>query len=278
MSQIKAAYQWVKKISISSIRFIESIQSLTIRQLKAIAAKMNKELGQVICKATFGKTMSMMKKQELIDSIWFVRSLQMASPKGDFELRQLTERIFSMLCDGVDHVYYFGFKKDGNGTAEQNCNRFQKHLATKGLCALSSVRKADRLKPYGFEWEVKVWEIKGETLLKLLDKDNPIAVSSVAVGDRFIVVDNPDGWAGSAGEVVADKGSYVFATMDDSPGKATFKKEQIKAEEEVTIEEWVRICQKMYDCNRGGKAENAMVEFAKRRGLVVVGGKVEVKF
>lgn len=281
---IKQAYDWAEGFKLSFIKSIDIVKMMSIRQLKAIALKMNTELGLVICKATFGKVMSKMNKQELIDAIWFVRSIQLAAPKGNFDFQRLTQRIFAMVCDPnteweTTHTHYFGFKKDANGTAEQNAFRFHQKLLAKGACYLAAMRKADkRLAPYGFEYEVKVWGIKPAVLENLISRDTePVPIT---IGTKFIVTDDPTGWLGAVGELVQDDGTHIWGRMDHSPGgKVRLKKSQIKMEDEVNnIETWLSICQKMYDNCKSSKAVNAIVGFIQRKGFEVINGKVEVRF
>ena len=46
-----SAKEWIQAVLVSSFKTIEQLKVLTIRQLKALASKINKQLGQVIVKA-----------------------------------------------------------------------------------------------------------------------------------------------------------------------------------------------------------------------------------
>jgi hypothetical protein len=292
---IAQAYEWVKSFKISSIKNIGLLQTMTIRKLKAIASKMNSELGIVISKAMFGKTYANMNKQELINAIWFVRSIQLASPKGNgFEIKQLAERIFSMVADPRTEdetviCHYFAFNKTHDGTAMQNATRFYNALLAKSSCQLASIREADRLAQFGAEVEVKVWGINPQILIMLLNKTiatpqvktSQLKPVSFNAGSRFVVAEDGRGWFGNTGEVVRVEGDKVWAIMDSSPiGKVDFKVSQLKLETEVDIESWIKICQQMYNNvrDKSDVVKNAIVRFISNRGLQVVNDVVDVRF
>lgn len=168
--------EWINAVLISAFKKIEQLQILTIRQLKALAQKINRELGQVIVKARFGKVMSNMTKAELVDAIWSVRVCQMQTRSYDITLVKASLRIYeyNMVngAPGSQHwISYFGFNSDKEGTAQQNAERFRTAILKKGLCHLAAIRKADRLAKHGFEWEVKVWGIKNSIFESLVEKD-----------------------------------------------------------------------------------------------------------
>lgn len=163
-------------IIFSDVRRIEDLKALTIRQLKALASRINKELGQVIVKALFGKVMSNMTKAELINAIWSVKVCRNQTAMYDSELVAISNRIYEFnYCSGApgyDHwITYFGFNKSSEGSAEQNAERFRQWLLKNGHCRLAAIRKSDRLSKFGFEFEVKVWGIKNNIFDRLVEKE-----------------------------------------------------------------------------------------------------------
>ena len=163
-------------ILFSDIKRIEDLQALTIRQLKALASRINKELGQVIVKALFGKTMSNMTKAELIHAINAVRVCRAQTEMRGSTLIAVSNRIYEYnRCGGApgyDHwITYFGFNKTSEGNAEQNAERFRQWLLKNGHCRLAAIRKSDRLSKFGFEFEAKVWGIKNNIFDCLVNKE-----------------------------------------------------------------------------------------------------------
>lgn len=163
-------------IIFSDIKRIEDLKALTIRQLKALASRINKQLGQVIVKALFGKVMSNMTKAELINAIWSVKVCRNQTAMYDSELVAISNRIYEFnYCSGApgyDHwIAYFGFNKSSEGSAEQNAERFRQWLLKNGHCRLAAIRKSDRLSKFGFEFEVKVWGIKNNIFDRLVEKE-----------------------------------------------------------------------------------------------------------
>jgi hypothetical protein len=170
-----SAREWIQSVLVSSFKRIEDLKILTIRQLKALASKINKQLGQVIVKALFGKVMSNMTKAELIHAIWSVRTCQNQTVVYSSELVAVSNRIYEFnYCGGApgyDHwISYFGFNKTSEGSAEQNAERFRQWLLKNGHCRLAALRKSDRLSKFGFEFEVKVWGIKNNIFDCLVKK------------------------------------------------------------------------------------------------------------
>ena len=184
-----SAREWIQSVLVSSFKRIEDLKILTIRQLKALASKINKQLGQVIVKALFGKVMSNMTKAELIHAIWSVRTCQNQTVVYSSELVAVSNRIYEFnYCGGApghDHwITYFGFNKSSEGNAEQNAERFRQWLLKNGHCRLAAIRwrheidetgnlkpnKSFRLSPDKFEFEVKVWGIKNNIFDCLVKK------------------------------------------------------------------------------------------------------------
>lgn len=170
--------EWVAGINIA-IKEKEYLTWLTLTKLKAIARRMNQEMGLVIAKARFGKSWSRMKKDELVDAIWAVRRVLMAAPRGKFVFNQVSHRIFEYVCDGETHTHYVGF------TSEVEAFKFHSYIQEKNLCSLASMRVSKRLELYGWEWEVKVWGIDQQLFSKLLAKE---AAASVATEEGLVLV------------------------------------------------------------------------------------------
>jgi len=189
------AKQDIKAVKLYSIRSVEELEDYSIRQLKALAAKVNREMGMLIGKPMFGMPLSQMDKATLKAAIWYVRSIVMNSPKSDrnWSLVQDAPSIFHMEQEGHSAygdrwVHYIGFKNDADGaTAEQRCYKFLKHVTNKDSngtdrCAMASMRKADRLRKYGFEWEIKIWKLD-ENFYKSAVKQNKKAYGATEVAE-----------------------------------------------------------------------------------------------
>lgn len=190
MKSWERAKEWVESVSISSFKKVEDLKSLSIRQLKCLASKINSELGQVIVKAKFGKVMSDMTKAELVDAIWSVRVVQMQTRTYDTTLHETSPRIFEFNmvygAPGSEHwISYFGFNADENGNAKQNAERFRTAILSKNLCHLAAIRKSERLSSFGFEYEVKVWGLKNKIFENLVAKDKARQVD-IPVSKDFV--------------------------------------------------------------------------------------------
>ncbi|MGB6301143.1 MAG: hypothetical protein WBF90_33885 [Rivularia sp. (in: cyanobacteria)] len=160
----EAAKSSLSEFKVSMIRSIEMLQFMTIRQLKIVVSKLNKELGQVIVKSRFGKTYSQMIKAELVDTIWGIREIQMQAPKGIYEEIKILDKLFVQECGGIQWVHYFGFK------TETEAIIFQRHINRNKQCKLSSLRRAKRLNKHGFEWEVKAWQVEESYINRIKKK------------------------------------------------------------------------------------------------------------
>lgn len=243
--QYKKAAEWIKGFKISSIKDIDVLLCMNISQLKLVASKINKEMGQVIVKSQFGKTWSRMVKQELIDAIWYVRRIVLCSPKGNYSLLPLSQRIACQMCDGVQHVVYFGFN------TEYEATNFFYWLNSDTKCdELAALRPADRLEGK-FQWEVKVWGINGELLAKLVDRDRKAS-------ERAKI----------QAETEANQQKYFEAQI-------------LEQVEELTQKEKIEIgaAQRMYDMMKGREASHkAIVNFLANRGYDVVNDVVEYAF
>jgi hypothetical protein len=290
-SKIKEAYNWAKSFKLSSIKDIAiDLKGRTIRQLKAIAAKMNQELGLVICKAMFGKSLSNMCKDELIAAIWIVRQTQMSRPVGhsDWNLTKIGDYCFQM-----NHVTYFGFNDTERGTAEQNAFSFHSYILKNGLCKLASMRKADRLKDEGFAYEVKVWGINPDLLknfTKVVKKSSSASQPGQVgiAGQRFIVQRDDVGWIGESGVIAKVIGDDVLCLMDVSVQRGEkslvrFKKYNLLIEDATNSDIEMRIfrLQQMYNVAKKTKKDisiASMAEFISSQGFELVNERVELAF
>lgn len=166
-------YRDIKRKPYYSIKHLSQLTSLNIRQLKQLATQINEHLGLTITKqlsaqlGQSGKTISSLRKAELIDCIWYVRQVQMSRPaeRGEWVLDRLSDRIYSFVSPcGERWVNYIACE------TEQQAYKLYASLMTKGRCTIASYRTGDRT--HG-KWEVKVWGLKPDTLTILLERDTP---------------------------------------------------------------------------------------------------------
>lgn len=157
---------------IPQIRNKNQLSTLTIRQLKALAMQMNRELGTTIAKPLskrlgHNKTLGEMKKVELIDCIWYVRNIQLQCPEESqgWEFKQLSKRVFEFNAPtGEAWVHYVGFD------SEQAAYKQYQFMMNNNLCTLASIRKGKRT---GYKYEVKYWGVNPKALAQILRKDEP---------------------------------------------------------------------------------------------------------
>lgn len=244
--QYKKASEWIKGFKLSSIKDEDVLLCMNMSQLRLVASKMNKEMGQVIVKSQFGKTWSRMNKQELINAIWYVRRVVLCSPKGSYSLLPLSQRIAAQFCDGVQHVVYFGFQDEKEAT--KFFYYLNEHVEFDSLAAL---RPADRMKGK-FSWEVKVWDINGELLASLVTRDKK--------AEERARID---------AQTVANQAKYAEAEIAEI------------AAEEMTHGETIDIhsAQRMYNRMKvKEKSHKAIISFLGNRGYEVVNDIVEYAF
>lgn len=167
-------YRDIKRKPYYSIKHLSQLTSLNIRQLKQLACQINEHLGLTITKqlsaqlGQSGKTISSLRKAELIECIWKVREVQMSRPttRGEWSLDRLSDRIYSFVSpQGESWVQYIACE------TEQQAYKLYTYLMAKGRCTLASYRTGDRT--HG-KWELKVWGLNPNTLAVLLDKDTPL--------------------------------------------------------------------------------------------------------
>lgn len=180
-------YRDIKKKPYYSIKHLSQLTSLNIRQLKQLATQINEHLGLTITKqlsaqlGQSGKTISSLRKAELIECIWYVRQVQMSRPteRGEWVLDRLSDRIYSFVSpQGESWVYYLACdaeekrvgKRVEKRTGKQVAHRLYEYLMSKNRCGLASYRTGDRT--YG-DWELKVWGLNPNTLALLLERDTP---------------------------------------------------------------------------------------------------------
>lgn len=172
ITNMKAAYEWAATQPISRYNTHQNFAALNIRQLKALAQKFNAEMGLVICKSKFGKTLSAMRKDELIDAMVSIRSVQKRCPRGaTWEHEQMSPRIWSSTPLGLPEmerawVHYLSFE------CEQRAFKFHSEMNRRGLVELISLRKGTERTNFA-PWEVKCWGLSDAALYKLLLKDSP---------------------------------------------------------------------------------------------------------
>lgn len=171
ITTMKAAYEWAATQPISRYNTHSDFAALNIRQLKALAQKFNAEMGLVICKSCFGKTLSAMRKAELINAMVSIRSVQRRCPRGaTWEHEQMSPRIWSSTPLGLPEmerawVHYLSFE------CEQRAFKFHTEMNRRGLVELISLRKGTERTNFA-PWEVKCWGLCDAALYKLLLKDS----------------------------------------------------------------------------------------------------------
>lgn len=167
-SYYKAA-EWVKSIKTNKIESFTWLNDCTIRQLRAIADKINQENeGWIFCQATLGKIVGRMTKAELAVAIWDFINLKRSAPRCKYfeidecgNVRIVTERPGS---DAVAWTTNIGFND------YKSAEKLQKFLHTNGMCGASVVRSSKRCE--GWKYELKVWLLSEKALNTLIAKEN----------------------------------------------------------------------------------------------------------
>lgn len=259
--------EWAKSFKLSYVRSLDTLEAMTIRQLKALVPQINKQLGLVICKAKFGKSYSYMTKAELVAAIWEVRSLQMECPKtSNWEFKKLSPKVFAQQAENIPWVHYVGFMSQEEATI------FHRDSLIYGECSLASLRPSERLKEFGFKWEVKLWHWDSDAVLAEVSKDKPpVVTSSVAVADKVVVVAD-EYWTANTGTVTGLTKDKVWVAMEgqENSGKMLFKETQLKKENELSID----VLQSMLDMHLGKKMEPTIKQFILNRGFDILEDKV----
>lgn len=167
-SYYKAA-EWAKSVKVNKIESLEWLTGCTIRQLRAIADKINHEIGGwIFCQATLGKTLGRLTKAELAVAIWDFISLKRSAPRRKYfeidecgNVRIVTERPGS---DASPWTTNIGFN-DYN-----SAEKVQKFLHKGGMCNASVIRISKRCE--GWKYELKVWLLSEKALGAIIAKEN----------------------------------------------------------------------------------------------------------
>lgn len=167
-SYYKAA-EWAKSIKLSEIESLEWLTDCTIRQLRAIADKINHEnKGWVFCQATLGKILGRLTKAELAVAIWEFVSLKRSAPRTKYfdidecgNCRIVTERPGSEASAWTTNIGFANYK---------SAEKVQKYLHSNGQCNASVIRASKRCD--GWKYELKVWLLSEKALNTLIAKEN----------------------------------------------------------------------------------------------------------
>lgn len=166
-SQFYKAAEKVQRINLAKVE-LETLTQMTIRELRGIVAKINKEAkGLLFCKTTLGKPVSYFKKNELLNIIWSHLILKRYAPKSvKWQVVALTEnnRIIAAKPSATQNPWTvnLGF------VTFPEAENLQKYLHKKGLCTASVVRPGKRT---GYKYELKVWELEPASLQTLIEKE-----------------------------------------------------------------------------------------------------------
>lgn len=167
-SYYKAA-EWVKRVNPAKIESLEWLENCTIRQLRAIADKINAQnKGWVFCTATLGKALGRHTKQELAKVIWNFISLKRSAPKVNkwFEIdecgnvRIITQRPWEDFSAWTVSIGYNNYKE---------AETLQKYLHKNYHCSASVIRPAKHCSE--FKYELKVWLLAENVLRALIAKE-----------------------------------------------------------------------------------------------------------
>ncbi len=163
------AMEWVKKVNLAKIESLRWLENCTIRQLRAIADKINhQDKGWVFCTATLGKALSRHTKQELAETIWNFLSLKRSAPKTSkwFECDETGNlRIVTQRPGTHDFVWTVSIGYNTYKDAEV----LQKYLHKNGHCSASVIRSAKHCSD--FKYELKVWLLDNNILKALIAKE-----------------------------------------------------------------------------------------------------------
>lgn len=166
-SQFYKAAEQVKKVNLARIELAE-LSSYTIRQLRAVIAKLNKEAkGWLFCKATLGKAVSAFCKQELINIVWTHLIHKRYAPKSvKWVDKALTpnSRIIALAPTEYSTPWTVNLGFDTQKEAET----LQGYLHQRGLCKYSVARPGKRT---GYPVELKIWELDQGALRCLVEKE-----------------------------------------------------------------------------------------------------------
>lgn len=165
----RTAWEKAKElVSHLNIRKLTSndLHLLNIRQLKLVAQAINAAEGLIISKPQFGKTLSNMRKAELINAIWHWRKTLMDCPDvPDEEWRdgRLSINVVTTSVQGALWTTSVGFD------TEQEAYKFYQTACHKWWCRMACLREGKRT---GFKWEVKLWDISPELFAQLQPQEH----------------------------------------------------------------------------------------------------------
>jgi hypothetical protein len=166
-SQFYKAADKVKKVNLARIDLGE-LSTYTIRELRAVIAKLNKEAkGWLFCKATLGKAVSALRKEQLLNIIWSYLTHKRYAPKSfKWVDKALTpnSRITALLPTehSTPWTVNLGF------STQKEAETLQNYLHQRGLCKYSVARPGKRT---GYPVELKVWELDQGALRCLVEKE-----------------------------------------------------------------------------------------------------------
>jgi hypothetical protein len=169
LSAYEKAQAWVKTVNISRIPDLDWLLNCTIRQLRAIAGKINNEQkGWVFCTATLGKAVSKLVKAELADVIWNFILFKRQAPKTKYfsvdecgNCKIITERPGEDASAWTVNIGYDNYK---------DAEVLQKFLHSNEYCEASVIRKAKHCT--GFKYELKIWLLSEKVLKAIITKEN----------------------------------------------------------------------------------------------------------
>ena len=166
------AKAYARLVKISSIVSLQQLECLGIRECRALAAKMNAQMGLVISKARFGKTLSLMRKPEIINAIIEVRAVQLACPRGcQWRHTQLSTRLWEgvpVTDDAKPWIHYVAYDN------EQLAFKFHQQMQCTGKVQLAALRRGTE-RTNSAPWEVKCWGLDPAVVQTILERDTPLA-------------------------------------------------------------------------------------------------------
>ncbi len=146
--------------------------ALKIRQLRIVAKQINFELGEIICKRQFAKSVSEMRKAELAAACWYVFSLRDKRPRGGLEETRPVPESSRIVClankENVAWTTNLGFATQSKARTFFNYLLDPIRIDTSRW--MVSLRKSQRCT--GFDWECKVWGINNGILQQLITRES----------------------------------------------------------------------------------------------------------
>jgi len=166
-SQFYKAADKVKKVNLARIDLRE-LSTYTIRELRAVIAKLNKEAkGWLLCKATLGKAVSAFRKQELLTIIWSYLTYRRYAPKS-FRWVEKALTPNSRITALLPTEYSAPWTVNVGFSTHKEAETLQNYLHQRGLCHYSVARPGKRT---SYPVELKVWELDQGALRCLVEKE-----------------------------------------------------------------------------------------------------------